>query len=726
DQREAVKELTEQLLAQSGRNGEALALLAGAYGKESNFDKAMELAREAWDRKARSSSRGYGRRYFSYYGMYGGGYQGPDDLLGQLYRYAQGAGKSADLIKEFEDRLAKQPGSIELHRNLASLYQMNDEVDQAMAVWADLEQKRPNLAEAKMARARVLEERGRFQDAIAVYEALMKSNPSVYTSMSWHVRSLYQRAGQGEKLKSLEDDLVAKATNPDQLQDIAWQFRNDGDFDKALDLFARVLKAAPERTWAHTQLAETYVEMGRYDDAATSYADWLNSPLTRSSGWVDYYALNNMVALYRALGRLPELKAQADATLAKDPTDRMSRGLATEVAMYEKRFGDARALLEESMSKYGDQGANNAMVEILSFETNVEELTKTLEAGQRQGWYGDFEQLGQLYMAAGKPDKAYEVWQNLGSYYGGSWGILRGVQHLMYYGLYDKAEDYFVKNRGAFQNWEAEEVSNAVVRAYFYGQGFAKYIDRLKAEKVRGGDQRFVENLFGNNAIALQWKRDLLAALLANEPDSKELLELQAQLLEQTDDTVALIPVLESLCAKDDTNGDYRNRLANALRRAGREDEAVAMFTAWAQQRFALERVRPLAEFLEQSRPRDLLALRDMALEKVDPSQRDDVRREAASFEANFGNIEAARAALLDQFEQRKDAGAFNNYFQFLTGRGRYKEAHEFLLQHKDDGFIDQWSDSARLATAVCVQQDDLDLLTELAWRFTRFSDRWN
>src|SRR5690606_4772687 len=148
-----------------------------------DYDKALELAKEAWQRRAhglRSQPYYYGYGYYYY-----GGSQQPDSLLEQLFQAAKDAGKSAELVKEFEDQLAKQPSSVQLHENLARLHQMSGNRDKAVEVYKSLIEKRPHYVPARMRLAEAHEQAGQLNEALAIYEDILKSRSGAYRSMSW-------------------------------------------------------------------------------------------------------------------------------------------------------------------------------------------------------------------------------------------------------------------------------------------------------------------------------------------------------------------------------------------------------------------------------------------------------------------------------------------------------------------------------------------------------------
>ncbi|GMU93059.1 MAG: hypothetical protein AMXMBFR4_21170 [Candidatus Hydrogenedentota bacterium] len=727
-ERELAKALLEEHLSGMSRNSDALMLLAEIHAEDNDYAKAMEIAREAWERKAQGS-QGRGMRYYSGYGYYYAGPSGRSDLLTQLYRYAQGAGKSAELVAEFEDRLAKQPGSVEAHRNLAALYGMNNEVDKALGVWLSLSEKRPNLTEAKTSRAELLESKGLLREAVAVYEEMIKTSPNLYRSMSWRIRNLYQRTGKAEELNKLEKDLVAKASNPDQMQELAQRFYYDGEYDKAIDLYERAVKAAPDRSWMHGELANAYLEAGRTEEALQTYARWIDSPMTHGQGWVDFHAINSMVSLFYGLGRMDELKTKNEADLAKAPTDRIAQAIRAEIAFREKRFSEAVQLFAEIFAKTRDSNAVNELISAAEFAQDTTATVELLEkSGMTQNYY-DPARLARLYLATGDASKAYEALGRMTTLYGGSYGYREAFMSLVAYGLWAQAEEFYGKHRPAINpnDWEGREMDRAAVALHVSGRGFKDLVEKIGETKVRPQDEPLVSALIEARRHEPQWALPFIAKLLEKDPENKNLLSAQARVLAETGRLEEAARAYRKLIEKEPNQANHRTQLARVLARSGNEPEAVNGLAAWAMERPALDRVQPYADFLQElSRGAEVLKLIDQTLATIDPSQREEVERIAAGYMARMGDADGAAKTYRAHFERRRDTNTFQHYLSFLMQHGYEDEAYKLFTDNRESGFLDAWrGDSGHLAP-LCIERGDIATLVDLAWKFTAFGERWN
>jgi tetratricopeptide (TPR) repeat protein len=718
--------LLEEHVSLAGRNSEELGLLSLAYREKHDYDKALELAKEAWQRRAhglRSQPYYYGYGYYYY-----GGSQQPDSLLEQLFQAAKDAGKSAELVKEFENQLAKQPSSVQLHENLARLHQMSGNRDKAVEVYKSLIEKRPHYVPARMRLAEAHEQAGQLNEALAIYEDILKSRSGAYRSMSWQIRELYRRMGKGEELAELESDLVKKATNPDQMRDLAWRFQNDGEYDKAIELFEKVLKLRPSDTYIYSELANTLQQAGRMEEALQAYTRWVESPTLRSQGYIDYYSVERMVAFHKAFEKLEDLKARNARERAEKPHDRIAMAIEAQIAVFERRFDDALSLYRNILDAQPDPNAVRSLLQLAEFRADPTEIMSYLEGKGMLQSHWDPEQAARFYLVCGDRKKAYETWKTMAQSYGGNYGYLECLRRLIEWGMHEEAEDYYSKNRrDVTETWIAEQMDEMVARAYAAGQGFQATVERELQKEIKGPTSDLLKALLRATEGDTERSARVLKPLLDREPENEDLLWEQAKLLRAAQDWAALEPVLARLTEKDAANVQFFSERASCLYRLGREEEARALLDAWVDAKPDGARVPAAADFLKDLwLTRAILDLRDRTADKIDAADKERLEIYFARVLGDLGDFEGARQAYLSAFEKRPDASNFNNYFTFLEEAGLDREAYEFFRAHKDDGFLDQWQGGSRSVPVLCVRNGDFDTLLDVAWRFTRFGERWN
>src|SRR5206468_12266949 len=58
-----------------------------------------------------------------------------------------------------------------------------------------------------------------------------------------------------KELSKMEENMAAKATDPNQLSQLAWRFKEDGELDKAIELWRKADKMGTGYPWVKSQLA---------------------------------------------------------------------------------------------------------------------------------------------------------------------------------------------------------------------------------------------------------------------------------------------------------------------------------------------------------------------------------------------------------------------------------------------------------------------------------------
>jgi tetratricopeptide (TPR) repeat protein len=104
---------------------------------------------------------------------------------------------------------------------------------------------RPHYFQGRIQLAQLLSEQGDHDSALAIYEELMARNPNSFNNIRWQIRRLYQSAGRGEDLAKLDDEMAARANNPDQLRQLGYDYQNQGDYEKAAEMFEKASRWTP-------------------------------------------------------------------------------------------------------------------------------------------------------------------------------------------------------------------------------------------------------------------------------------------------------------------------------------------------------------------------------------------------------------------------------------------------------------------------------------------------
>lgn len=731
-EKQLAKSLLEEHLSGVSRNSETLAALARLYNEDNDYEKAIALANESWERKA------HGRGQQGYY--YGPGYyssssgSGTDAALNELHRYYVGAGKSDELISKFKERLEKQPGSVQAHESLAQLYRLSGKRDEAMAIYKQLVEKRPHLMTAKRQIASLYSEMGEMKKATEFYEAMLKGNPNAYQEISWELRYLYQRMGKGKELAQMEDKMAAKANQPYQIQNLASRYQQEGDYDKAIELYRKAIKMSPTDAYLKNNLASVLVQMGRLGEAVALYLEWLDSPQQRTQGnYIDHNTLKQLVGLFRATGKLQQLKDRAEAELKKNAADRTAKAMQVHIAVIEKRFDDAvagfRALAE------GGQDPNGLyeIMNLADITGNVQAALDIVEKADKQNIY-DQQRLARLYMVKGDRKKAQQLveeWYDRQTQYGNSGSYyLREVMRMFgEFELWEAAEKFALKHRS--DNFdssnEKQEFDRQVVDGYVKHKRFIAVVDDvMKKESFKGRDLDLVKEMARQLSGGGEGgeRRAFLEKVVAADPKNRELAMQLAETYTEPGDLDKRIAILKRLVTEDANSTTYRNAYTRTLIDNGRADEALEELGKWVAAKPVEARYTELAAHQKHAgRYRETRASLEKAVQLADTSRKADARLALAQFDAEHGDMAAHTAAVQERFEKKKDAAAFQSYLSHLEQAGLPDEAYALFLANKDAGFLDRYQGDSMFK--VCVERGDFKTPLEMNWQFTRYSETY-
>ncbi|PYT03657.1 MAG: hypothetical protein DMF60_17675 [Acidobacteria bacterium] len=726
-EKKLAKQLLEEHLGGASRNSDALASLAQLCAEENDYDKAIALANEAWERKAHGRQGG-GGYYFSGSYYYYSGYLPSggqiDNVLRQLHGYYVAAGKSDELIKRFQERLEKQPGSVQAYENLAELYRMSSNRDKALELYQSLAEKRPHLFQIKRTIATLYTEMGDFKKA---------TNPQMMQSFQWELRYMYQRMGKGKELQKMEEKMVEKARDPSQMWNLALQLRDNGEIDKALELFSKAEKLQPNQPWLKSQMAAILIEVGRLDEAVKLYQQWLDSPATRANNYVDYGSLKQLAGLYRATGKLEELKARCEADLKKNSADALAKALQTQIALLEKRFDDALAAFQAAVQAKPDSFVVNELVGLAEISGKVDEVLAIAEkAGNNQNNYWELQSLARLYFAKGDKQKGEESivkWAEQQISQGNSsWALRETLQQLGQYDCWDAAEKFVRKHRSdPMQQWEAEDFDRQIASSYIQNQRFSSVIEELLQKgSFKGRDLDLLKQIaqqYQSNEPAK--RREFLEKVCAADPKNKELAYQLASLYNADEEADKKLAILKRLSEEEPNSTPYREAYTSALIANGQADEALKSLADWAAARPVEARYNLLAkQQKEASRFADARASHLKAVEVADSSRKLEAQLVLTEFDAERGDFAAREKALSEFFAQRKDAGAFTRYLRFLQSDGFPDKAYAFFIANREKGFLEQYS--ANEYVTLCLDHSDYQTPMDLAWQFSRYGERWN
>lgn len=730
-QRELAKSLLEEHLRTSSRSSEALSLLAKIHAADGENQKAIQLAMEAWERRihgGRSSSSSY----------YSSGYlvstfrSSSDVGLSELHKYHAAAGKSAALLKDFEQRLERQPGSVRLHENLAQLYSLNRKPDDAIKVYETLAEKRPHLLRVKLRIAGLYTEKNNFEKARQLYESLLTAHPAAYDRISWDLRNLYQRMGKGKELRKMEDNMAKKATNPGQLQSLARRFQDSGDYEKAAELWRKVIKLQPQSYYMTRYLVDCLIKAGKYAEARQAYDDLLDSPQMRMNRQADHYTIKHMVGLYNVMGELDTLKQRTQERLKEEKDDLQAKAVLAHISTFETDFDTAY----ESFGKMAASGRDpNAMMELVYLGRNSGRPERALDLLEKSGHMDSMynkEYVAELYALKGDQQKAQRYlneWYDRHSNSGSTHYTREMLRRLIQYDLWDDAEKFVRQNRTRdfSSSYTAREIDRQIATGYVEQGRFTNVVGQiLSKDKVLGRDLDLIKEI-GNRLRSAKRTEDLLELyqqLIAKNPkDHKLRFEYGKTVLNES--PAEAVDVFRDIVKQAPKNRQYRDYLNRALIREGKLADVIASQKKLVAKKATDADLLKLAGYQEQAgQVREALASIKQAISVADPSKKGTARTRLLSLEAKHSDYHSTLRNARDGFKRKPASGSFVKLLRALHKAGRLDECRQLLEDHADKNYLT--SQNGRTLQTIFFDLGDFITPLDFAWSEVRYTEYYN
>ncbi len=228
-------------------------------------------------------------------------------------------GDFPEAIAELDSARVRAPATPHVHWRQGLLFLDSGELDAADVAFGRALELRPNLAPAKLGRARVLLQRGNDAQAAALLEGGLERKPDAYYAPYFHqlLGTAYRKMGRVEEARvELAQGAGGRPTYADPWSNELTQFRvSDG---------SRTLDAA------------ALIEAGENEKAAKMLEE------VRAEGAPTSNVLNYLSVAYMNLGRIPEAKSILEEVIERDPDDAIAH---TNLSLAFSKIGDDAAAL---------------------------------------------------------------------------------------------------------------------------------------------------------------------------------------------------------------------------------------------------------------------------------------------------------------------------------------------------------------------------------------------
>lgn len=308
-----------------------------------------------------------------------------------LVKHYTESGKLAELVAEYEERVAALPDSTAPRIVLARLYMRTGDAEKAAACIDQVGHIGDELARDESRwqalQAEVYQRLGRLDDAQDVLRQALAGAKTILERMrlAEALADMYLRSSERDKavqaLTQLADEYADNYLHRRRIADALAQ---RDLHDAAIEQYRAILSLAdiqPEqRCETLRELGRSYERLSRSQEAIDAYAE--ATGLLSSDHWLHQELHERIVHLYRASGRLDDLIAYCRDQITRAPEQTAMRMLLAEVLGSMGEVGAARQVFEEAVALFPkDRALGERRIQFLE------------RSGDEQGVASEYERL---------------------------------------------------------------------------------------------------------------------------------------------------------------------------------------------------------------------------------------------------------------------------------------------------------------------------------------------
>ena len=182
----------------------------------------------------------------------------------------------------------KFPNFARAHEKLSHIEEQLEHLETAATHAEKSAQLSKNDARLFFRAAHLCERAGKIDKAVDLYRKAV-SLKADYDEAATHLAQLLFRQAKGdEAVRLLQDILARDERNPTALQNLGFVYRSTGHYAKALDVFNRARKEAPERDILRVEAANCLVNLARAGEGRALLESMLETPQGRRVGASSY------------------------------------------------------------------------------------------------------------------------------------------------------------------------------------------------------------------------------------------------------------------------------------------------------------------------------------------------------------------------------------------------------------------------------------------------------
>ncbi len=420
-------ELAETVLGraqrQAGNKSATLLRLMSQYQSQNQLDMAVQIARQVLRKPVSSTPNPRG------------GDEGDPGRMQAITVLAR-SGQLKELIERAEAQLKSSPNSVQIHQTLMEYYRSANDREKQKATALKIALLKPEDAKLRFAMAQELQNLGDTKNAIIQYREAIKRDPILLQNGYWQLEQLFVSGGQYEELSKMLDEIdLRKIGQAYYVGNMVYNMmQSESSRQMGLKLFKRAWEAFPS---GRSELLR-YVSQGRIPDFPEVFEFLKDGILPREDSEGDPWALavnvtgydgegrlrtavGQMLDIARKQHRLPQLRTDVEALLAKKPdwlagqalravidiqSDQKERGLKDFAKVMEQNRGRIPPMACFVLAQELEYYAGAEPIAVKALESAAEDLMNSDDSGQTEFEYNPVRRLVWWYQQLERMDDA--------------------------------------------------------------------------------------------------------------------------------------------------------------------------------------------------------------------------------------------------------------------------------------------------------------------------------
>jgi len=235
----------EMLKGEATPNPRVFFLLINAYRVNRQFDKALALGREQYEKNPKDSN------------------------IGLVYaRALADAGRTKEGAELLNKMLLADPSNVDIYVNLSQVYLQGKKYSDAEKVLRRAEDRKLDSERVKFQLATIYERQKDFDRAESLFKEIIKDNPKNATALNYIG---YMLADRGVRLEEavgyVKEALALDPNNGAYLDSLGWAFFKLNELDKAEKYLLQAIDLVKNDPVIHDHLGDLYYKTGNFDKA---------------------------------------------------------------------------------------------------------------------------------------------------------------------------------------------------------------------------------------------------------------------------------------------------------------------------------------------------------------------------------------------------------------------------------------------------------------------------